>query len=131
MEYQKLFEAFDTKGRLRLPDTEVSFGALAWNEHPAFKGVALKHLVTAKDTGGQFSCHLVRVAPGKAIGEHVHKAQTETHEVIAGGGVCVNGGVRLAYEPGVISILPMGSPHSVTAGPDGLYLFAKFIPALT
>lgn len=90
-----------------------------------------KHIVTAKETDGQFSYHLVRIAPGKAIGNHIHQTQLETHEVIAGTGICVNNGAELSYEPGVITILPMGLPHEVKAGPDGLCLFAKFIPALT
>lgn len=129
MDYLNLFETFSTEGRLS--GGAVSFGELPWNKHPAFDGVELKHIVTARETGGLFSYHLVRIAPGKAIGSHIHQTQLETHEVIAGTGVCVNDGVRLAYEPGVISILPKGSPHEVTAGPDGLCLFAKFIPALT
>ena len=37
---------------------------------------------------------------------------------------------RIAYEPGVISVFPAGIPHEVNASEDGLYLFAKFIPAL-
>ena len=39
-------------------------------------------------------------------------------------------GVELPYEAGVISIFPIGVPHEVIAGDDGLYLFAKFMPAL-
>lgn len=125
-----VFERFDTAGRLRLPGGETVFVDLPWNAHPTFEGVELKHIVTGRDTGGQFSFHLVRVAPGKAIGTHVHQTQLETHEVIAGSGVCVSGGARLVYEPGVVSILPKGEPHAVEAGPEGLRLFAKFIPAL-
>ena len=131
MDYLNLFEKFNTEGQLRLPGTAVSFSEIPWNKHPIFDGVELKHIVTAKETEGQFSYHLVRIAPGKAIGNHVHQTQLETHEVIAGTGTCVNNGVELVYEPGVISILPMGLLHEVQAGLDGLYLFAKFIPALT
>lgn len=39
-----------------------------------------------------------------------------------------NGQLRLPT--GTITILPVGRPHAVNAGADGLYLFAKFIPAL-
>lgn len=131
MDYLDLFERFDTKGQLRLPGASVSFDGIPWSKHPAFEGVELKHIVTAKETGGQFSYHLVRIAPGKAIGGHIHQTQLETHEVIAGTGTCVNNGAELAYAPGVISILPMGLPHEVRAGAEGLCLFAKFIPALT
>lgn len=130
MERMDLFEAFDQGGWLRLPEGAVSFAEIPWVRHQTFEGVELKHIVTAGETGGQCSFHLVRIAPGKVIGTHIHQAQLETHEVIAGGGVCVSGGARLAYSPGVISILPKGLPHEVWAGDRGLYLFAKFIPAL-
>lgn len=131
MDYLNLFEQFNTAGQLRLPGMAVSFREIPWNKHPTFDGVELKHIVTAKETEGRFSYHLVRIAPGKAIGNHVHQTQLETHEVIAGTGICVNNGAKLVYEPGVISILSMGLPHEVQAGSDGLYLFAMFLPALT
>lgn len=130
MDYENLFAKFDKKGRLLLSGKETLFGDIPWSEHPAFEGVELKHIVTSKQTGGQFSFHLVRIAPGQKIGSHVHKTQLETHEVIAGSGICSNGGAAMQYEPGVISILPMDVEHEVTAGSSGLYLFAKFIPAL-
>lgn len=130
MSGQNLFERF-SEGQLRLPEAAISFSGIPWSKHPAFDGVELKHIVTAGETGGRFSYHLVRIAPGRTIGSHVHQTQLETHEVIAGTGACVNNGTELAYEPGVISILPAGLPHEVRAGADGLYLFAKFIPALT
>ena len=47
------------------------------------------------------SFHLVRIAAGKTIG--IHR---------------------------VISIIPAKIPHEVKAGNEGLYLFAKFMPAL-
>lgn len=124
-----LFEAFNN-GSLKLPTNTVEFSNLPWSKHPTFEGVELKHIVTAKDTDGQFSYHLVRIAPDKAIKNHTHETQLETHEVIAGSGVCVNGNATLSYEPGTVSIMPIGIPHEVEAGKDGLYLFAKFIPAL-
>ena len=72
---------------------------------------------------------MVRIAPGKAIKNHIHETQLETHEVIAGFGTCINDGEELKYEAGVISIIPAKIPHEVVAGEDGLYLFAKFMPA--
>ena len=101
-----------------------------WNDHNCFPGVSLKHLITACHTDGQFSCHLVRIAPGKAIGLHTHPASLELHEVVAGSGHCALPGQTRAYTPGVVSLVPLAVPHEVVAGEDGLYLLAKFIPAL-
>lgn len=123
------FHAFD-KGALRLPQGEKSFLEIPWSKHPAFEGVELKHIITANDTNGTFSFHLVRIAPNKSIKTHIHETQLETHEVVSGFGVCVNHGQTLDYEEGVISIFPAGIPHEVNAGNEGLYLFAKFFPAL-
>lgn len=130
MDYKNLFEKFNEGGKLLLPDTTVTFDNIPWSNHPAFGGVELKHIITSKQTNGQFSFHLVRIAPNKKIGNHIHEKQLETHEVISGNGMCVNNDANLVYEPGVISIFPIGVPHEVIAGNDGLCLFAKFLPAL-
>ena len=130
MNYKNLFEKFNEGGKLLLKDATVTFDAIPWSKHPAFEGVELKHIITSERTDGQFSYHLVRIAPNKKIGNHIHEKQLETHEVISGTGVCVNDGVGLPYETGVISIFPIGVPHEVIAGDDGLCLFAKFMPAL-
>jgi quercetin dioxygenase-like cupin family protein len=125
----EVFEKFN-EGKLSLPGKLVSFNEIAWSKHPTFEGVELKHIITSKDTNGLFSYHLVRIAPNKSIKNHIHETQLETHEVIAGSGECVNDGKTLKYEPGVISIMPAKIPHEVNAGAEGLYLFAKFFPAL-
>ena len=130
MDYKNLFEKFNEGGKLLLPGATITFDAIPWSKHPTFKGVELKHIITSERTDGQFSYHLVRIAPNKKIGNHIHEKQLETHEVISGTGVCVNDGVELSYEAGVISIFPIGVPHEVIAGDDGLCLFAKFMPAL-
>lgn len=130
MDYKNLFEKFNEGGKLLLKDATVTFDAIPWSKHPASPGVELKHIITSERTDGQFSYHLVRIAPNKKIGSHIHEKQLETHEVISGTGVCVNDGVELPYETGVISIFPIGVPHEVIAGDDGLCLFAKFMPAL-
>lgn len=130
MKFLDLFEKFDTEGQLLTPGAQRQFCDLPWRGHPTFEGVALKHLITSQETNGQFSCHLVKIAPRRKIGSHVHQTQLETHEVVAGSGTCINNGAQIGYEPGVVSIFPANIPHEVAAGEDGLYLFAKFIPAL-
>lgn len=128
MNYE-VFEQFNN-GVLRLSNNEICFSKLPWNAHPTFEGVELKHIITGKETSNQWSYHLVRIAPNKAIKDHIHDPQLETHEVIAGTGICINDGKELNYAPGTISIIPATIHHEVIAGDDGLYLFAKFFPAL-
>lgn len=124
----KTFEAFNA-GKLVLPQGCAEFKDIAWTK-AAYDGVELKHIVTAADTDGRFSYHLVRIAPNCSIKNHIHTTQLETHEVIDGSGVCINNSVELDYKAGTISIMPAGVEHEVIAGENGLYLFAKFIPAL-
>lgn len=124
-----LFAAFE-QGELALPGRRATFAERDWQAHSQFAGVALKHLMTAADTDGAFSYHLVRIEPECAIGEHMHATQRETHEVIAGTGVCRNQDEDIAYRAGVVSLIESGVRHSVTAGGEGLLLFAKFIPPL-
>lgn len=124
-----IFSAFDN-GRIAGPGAEAGAGDLDWNPHAAFAGVALKHLVTGRDTDGRFSAHLVRLEPGAEIGHHVHEANWELHEVAGGTGLCRLGGREIEYRPGVLAVLPENEPHSVRAGADGLCLLAKFVPAL-
>lgn len=125
----EVFEAFNN-GFLATLKCTKAFDQIEWNKHPTFEGVELKHLIVGKDTDMKFSYHLVRIAPNKAIGNHIHATQLETHEIIAGKGVCINNGEKIEYTPGVIAIIPAKIPHEVIAGDEGLYLFAKFMPAL-
>lgn len=126
---KEVFEAFNN-GNLSIPGKVIKFDGIEWCKHPTFEGVELKHIITGKETENQFSYHLVRIAPGKAIKNHIHESQLETHEVIAGSGKCINDGEEIDYEVGVISIISAKIPHEVAAGDNGLYLFAKFMPAL-
>ena len=126
---EEVFKSFHN-GMLRLPNSQKKFDDIPWSKHSTFEGVELKHLLTAKDTNGKFSYHLVRIAPNKSIKKHIHETQLETHEVIDGNGVCVNDGVSFDYQCGTISIFSAGVPHEVNAGNEGIYLFAKFFPAL-
>lgn len=128
-DYKGLFDLFEN-GTLKTPAGEKDFSGVPWTPHPAFEGVELKHIMTSGDTGGAFSFHLIRVAPDKEIGIHTHAIQTETHEVIAGNGTCVNGDAEFNFEPGNITVFNPTVPHRVIAGKEGIMVFAKFFPAL-
>ena len=125
-----LFARFDN-GRLAHEGESIDLASLAWKEHPEFKGVFLKHLVTAEQTGGLFTCLLVRIEPDRGIGLHAHPDSIELHEVVSGGGVCVTEAGETPYGPGSMAVLARNAPHEVRAGRDGLRLLAKFITART
>jgi len=124
-----LFAAL-AEGEITLSGGAKSADALPWNEHPAFAGVALKHLVISADCGGRFSLHLVRLAPGASIGTHVHEGSWELHQVAGGSGSLDLDGATTPYHPGSVAVLPQGAPHAVHAGADGLQLLAVFAPPL-
>lgn len=100
------------------------------NRHPSFAGVSIQDLVTAADTEGRLSCHLVHVAPGCSLAEHDHPAQTELHQVAGGEGLCRLANKEIAYRPGEMAVISQGERHSVTASDRGLTLVATFCPAL-
>ncbi len=125
----QLFEAFE-HGTLLVDGKSVNLAEIAWWNHPKCEGVALKHLITSAQSQGAFSYHLVRIAPHKAIQTHLHEHELETHEVIGGSGHCIKEGVTFAYGKGNISIFPKNTEHSIHADEKGLYLLAKFFPAL-
>ena len=108
----------------------VSAETLAWNPHPKFAGVSLRHLVTGKDTGSRMSLHHVRVDPGCSIGDHAHAGQVEVHDVLAGSGSCVLDVQMIPYWPGVAAVMPADRVHRVDAGATGLLLLATFSPPL-
>jgi quercetin dioxygenase-like cupin family protein len=117
------------KGMVHTLAKDTSIEELEWNDHPAFKGVAIKHLVTGRDTSGHFSAHLVHVQAGCEIGAHIHEGKWELHEVVDGQGECVIVEKTIQYQAGVMALIPPDFVHIVKADTD-LYLLAKFIPAL-
>lgn len=129
MKQNDIYEAYE-KGTLSLAGATIHFADLPWVFHPVFPGVRLKHIVTSKETEGAFSYHLVWIDPGKRIGTHCHEQQVETHEVIAGSGICRNKETEYPYFIGSISLFEKATPHEVIAGNEGLFLFAKFFPPL-
>lgn len=113
-----------------VPGKTIPAESLPWNMHPKFFGVALRHLIPGKETGGHMSLHHVRIDPGCSIGDHTHAGQVEIHDVLAGSGSCVLDGRTIPYRPGVAAIMPADQVHRVDAGDEGLLLLATFSPPL-
>lgn len=118
------------KGRLYINSECIDIEKVSWNEHPAFKGVYLKHVIKGNHTGNQFSCHLVKIYPGCEIGLHNHVDTIELHEVIHGTGYCCMDNIELEYNSGVIGFIPANKFHAVRAENEELFILAKFFPAL-
>jgi quercetin dioxygenase-like cupin family protein len=121
-----LFQQFEN-GILVDAGRKTDLSRCAWNKHKDFAGVSLKNVVTADQTAGLFTCHLVRIDPHCAIGLHAHPASIELHEVVQGSGVCLIAGEEIPYVPGTMALLARNAPHEVRAGAEGLRLFAKFV----
>ncbi|WP_051260986.1 cupin domain-containing protein [Desulfovibrio inopinatus] len=102
---------------------------LQWKPHPVFPGVMMKTLLSSEKTGGDLSCHLVKVAPESCLETHIHEQQQELHHVVAGSADAEVDGRHVRYTPGNLSVIATGTPHRVLAGTDGLLLLAIFTPA--
>lgn len=129
MENIDLIQHFD-RGNLYIPGENTENNVGEWASHAKFKGVYLKNLITGANTGGTFSTHLVRVEGNCEIGEHIHEGKTELHEVVEGNGICTIGEKDYVYNPGDSAVILHDIKHKVVAGESGLFLLAKFIPAL-
>lgn len=125
------FASLPGAARLATPERDDDLCALPWKQHPTFRGVALKHLVTGADTNGALSAHLVRIEAGCRLDEHIHTGSLELHEVVRGAGTCALAGKSVPYAPGACGLIPAGVPHCVRADAgEDLYILAKFAPAL-
>lgn len=118
------------KGTIALISGDEAISQLAWNEHPKFRGVFLKHIITGSVSEGRLSCHLVSINPSCALETHIHENQWELHQVVAGDGHCLLSGRRIPYNPGCLTLIPQSATHRVEAGEKGLMLLATFFPAL-
>ena len=117
-------------GTLFTENKEQKIGDLQWNPHATFNGVYLKHLITGEDTDNRLSCHIVKIEPGCVLDTHLHDGKIEIHEVVAGSGKMYLDGKEIDYTVGQICLIPANVSHKVVAGKDGIYILAKFTPAL-
>lgn len=114
-------------GKLINNNNIKSLQTVEWKEHSCFKDVFLKDILSKQETENLFSAHLIKIMPGAVIDTHTHEESIELHEIIAGSGECDVEGIKLVYNPGVVSVIPCGAEHKVVAGQYGLCLLAKFV----
>jgi quercetin dioxygenase-like cupin family protein len=130
MEPDGISEPFE-QGEILFPGLAFRATEKPWYSPPAWNGVSLKDLVSAKETGGAFSYHLVRVAPDCEVPDHDHEIQWEWNVVLAGTGSFLLDGQEVPVaKPGQTFVTPPRIHHTVSAGSDELTLLALFVPAL-
>jgi len=95
-----------------IPYTLADKNVGEWKEHPRFKGILLKPLLTSADNP-HANVNVVRVPPGCVIGFHNHGAQVETIYVLAGKSIFTINGVETLFEAGQIIAAPPGIEHSL------------------
>jgi quercetin dioxygenase-like cupin family protein len=101
-----------------------------WKEHPRFKGILLKPLLTSADNP-HANVNAVRVPPGCVIGFHTHAAQVETIYVLAGKSIFTIAGVETPFVAGQIIAAPVGVEHSLrNDGDEMVELLTIFTPPL-
>jgi len=118
------------EGKIIFPSDEIDAKKLKWYEHPESKGTFLKDLVPGKDTGGAFSCHIIRVNKGCEVGQHIHEDQWEFNEILDGNGIYIYENKEVRFGAGFSFATPPGVRHALIAEVEDLYLLAKFIPGL-
>ena len=117
-------------GKMFYMDREQQIETMDWLPHPKFKGAHMKHLIKGADNDNHASCHLVRIAPGCRLDDHIHENEWEYHHILEGDARGYLDGKEMTYKPGVMAVIPQGVVHKVVAGEKGLVILATFLPAL-
>ncbi len=99
-----------------------------WKEHPRFKGILFKALVTRAENP-YANMNVVRVPPGCTIGLHTHGEQIETIYVLAGQSIFTLDGIEAPFHAGQIIAAPAGVEHSLrNEGTEMVELLTIFAP---
>ena len=108
----------------------VNGNAIPWNEHPRFKAIQMKGLLTSADNP-LASISLVRVPVASAVPRHLHANEVETVYLVSGQGELVLADERVTFNAGSIVAIPKGVEHELhNVGDEPLELLAFFTPPL-
>jgi quercetin dioxygenase-like cupin family protein len=101
-----------------------------WKEHPRFKQILMKQLLTAEDNP-LANVNTVLVPPGGTIGGHTHGIQVETICILAGNCILTIEDEQIPFEAGQIIAMPAGVPHSLyNPGVEDVQLLTFFTPPI-
>ena len=116
-----------------MPKTSVDImdsRAGEWKEHPRFKGILIKNLLTTEQNK-LANVNVVQVPTGGVIGSHNHGAQVETIYVLSGQSILTIDGVDFPFGAGQAVAMPDGVSHSLRNEEDELVeLLTIFTPPL-
>lgn len=117
--------------RTRLPAPMADANAVEPKEHPRFRNIWLKPLLTSAENPFA-TVNVVRVPEGSVIGLHRHPEQIETIYALAGESIFTVGGTEVPFRAGQIVAVPIGMEHGLrNEGPDTVELLTFFTPPLT
>ncbi|MBP2133736.1 quercetin dioxygenase-like cupin family protein [Methanomicrobium sp. W14] len=111
-----------------LSDREIESSDREWYEHPEWKGIRLKDLLTGKDTGNKFSYHLVHIEKNCEIPKHLHEKEWELNRMIKGKGLFIFDNKEITLSAGQTFATPPGVSHAVSSYDSEMSLLALFIP---
>lgn len=116
------------KAELPAPLANAATGE--WKEHPRFRNIWMKVLLTSEDNS-LASVNIVRVPPGSVIGRHHHPGQVETVYVLAGRSLLALGETEVPFSAGQIVAIPIALEHALrNEGTEPVDLLTFFTPPL-
>ncbi len=102
--------------------------AIAWTEHPQFRGLFIK-VLESRATHPGASVTLTRLAVGQSIGAHMHPVESETVFVLQGRARLVVDQSETMVEASGGATIPPGAVHSLhNIGEDEIELLAIHVP---
>jgi quercetin dioxygenase-like cupin family protein len=115
---------------LALPAPMADANAVEPKEHPRFRNIWVKLLLTSKENPFA-TVNIVQVPPGGVIGLHIHAQQVETIYALAGTSTFTVGGVDVEFHAGQIVAVPIGMEHGLrNEGPEPVELLTFFTPPM-
>ena len=89
-------------------------------------------LKSAEDTAGEFfRCEYIALEISERPRDHIHTHQEERVEVVEGTVRCRVAGKENVLEPGMVMVIPAGTPHAVwSEDPRGSRSIGEYWPAM-
>ena len=118
-------------GELSSRQPIVDSAAIPWTEHPRFRSISMKALLTSAENP-LAGINVVQVPPDGVIGCHLHVKEIETVYVLAGVSLLTLGDADYPFAAGQVVAIPAGLEHALrNTGAETVELLCIFTPPLT